>query len=128
MTATRQRVALDRGGKRERDGIAGRFVLPLAGDGAAPPGEPHRREIGIARARERMPDLVVERRERVESVAALASRIERAKPLIAVLSARQRRAIPVGLAERVVAARTAAAHGAAISAAATRRLSDCMTL
>ena len=75
-----------------------------------------------------MPDLVVERRERVESVARARLRIERAKPLIAVLGARERRAIPVGLAERVVARRTAADHGAAISAAATRRLSDCMTL
>ena len=123
-----KRVSLDRGGKSERDRAPCRFVGTLAGDNSAPPGEPHRREIGIAGASERLADFVIERRKSVESVARAWRRIERAKPLIAALSVRQRGAISVGLIERALAFRTARAHGAAIRAAATRRFSDCMTL
>jgi hypothetical protein len=75
-----------------------------------------------------MTNFMIERRERVERIARACFRIERAEPLIATLSARQRRAISVGRAERAGVRRSARAHVAAISAAATRRFSDCMTL
>ena len=123
-----QRIELDGGGKRERNRIAGRFVRALAGDRLAPPGKPHRRQSGIARAFRRLSDLVVERSQRAKRVARNRPRVERAKPLIAIVSAREGGAISAGLAERAVVQRTAPVHGVAISAAATRRFSDCMTL
>ena len=124
----RQSVGVDRGTKRKRDRTAGRFFAPLADDDAAPPGKPHGREIGVARTHERVTDLGIETREGQESVARVFARIKRAEPLVAGMGARERRAMPVGVPERIGARRTARAHGAAMSAAATRRFSDCMTL
>ena len=124
----RQRVGVDRRAKRERDRVAGRFGLPFAGDRFAPPGEPYRRQIGIARALERVTDFVVEARQSEKRAARVCARIERAEPLIASVSAGERGAMLGGVRERVGARRTARRHGAAISAAATRRPSDCMTL
>ena len=121
-------VGVDRGAKRKRDRTAGRFFAPLADDDAAPPRKPHGGEIGVASAQERVTDLVIETRQGQESVARVFARIERAEPLIAGMGARERRAMSVGVPERVGARRTARAHGAAMSAAATRRFSDCMTL
>ena len=123
-----KRIGVDRGGKRERDRAAGRLVLPFAANDPAPPGKPHRREIGIARAQVRLTDFVIESGQRAKSVARALARVERADPLIAGLTACERGAISVGLVERAVAQWTAGAHGVAISAAATRRFSDCMTL
>ena len=123
-----QRVGVDRRAERQRDRAARRLVTPVAGDRFAPPGEPYRRQIGIARTRERVTDFRVEARERKKRVARAGVRIERGEPLIAGVSAGERGAISVGLAERAGARRTALGHGAAISAAATRRPSDCMTL
>ena len=101
----RQRVGLDRRAKRERDRIAGRFIRPFAGDGFAPPGEPDRRQIGIARAPQRMPDFRVERSERGKTAAGALVRIERAEPLIAGVSAGERGAMLGSVRERVGAPR-----------------------
>ena len=123
-----QGIGVDRRAKRERDRIAGRFGLPFAGDDFAPPGEPYRRQIGIARALERMTDFVVEARQGEQRAARVGAGIEGAEPLIAGVSAGERGAMLSGVRERVGARRRARGHGAAISAAATRRPSDCMTL
>ena len=124
----RQGIGVDRCAKRERDRIAGRFGMAFAADDFAPPGEADRREIGIARALERMTDFVVETREGEERAARFYAGIERAQPLIASVSAGEPGAMRMGVRKRVGARRRARGHGAAISAAATRRPSDCMTL
>ena len=101
----RQRMSLDRRAKRERDRIAGRLIRPFAADGFAPPGEPDRRQIGIARAPQRMADFRVERRERGKTAAGALVRIERAEPLIAGVSAGERGAMLGSFRERVGAPR-----------------------
>ena len=124
----RQREGVDGGAKRERDRIACGFLVPLAANGAAPPGEPQRRQIGIARAPTRLADFVIEACERQQSVAGLGRRVERAEPLVAGVGAGELGAMLSGFRQRRGAERTGRGHGAAISAAATRRSSDCMTL
>ena len=123
-----QGIGVDRRAKGKRDWVAGRFGLPFAGDDFAPPGKPDRHEIGIARALERMTDFVIETRQGEERAARVGAGIERAQPLIASVSAGERGAMLGGVRKRVGARRRARGHGAAISAAATRRPSDCMTL
>ena len=59
-----QRIGVDRRAERQRDRAARRLVAPVAGDRFAPPGEPYRRQIGIARTRERVTNFRVEARER----------------------------------------------------------------
>ena len=124
----RQGEGVDGRAKRERDRIAGGFVVALAARDFAPPREPDRREIGIARAKARLTDFIIEACERYERVAGGWRCVERAQPLIAGVFAREAAAIFVGFRQRAAAGRAAVGHGAAIRAAATRRSSDRMTL
>ena len=123
-----QRIVVDRRAKRERDWVAGRFGSPFTGNRFAPPGEPHCRQIRIARALERLTDFVIETSQGEERAARAGACIERAQPLIASVRAGERGTMLGGVRKRVGARRRALGHGAAISAAATRRPSECMTL
>ena len=124
----RQRKRLDRGAQREQYRTACGLAFAAAERRLAPPGDPDRREIGVAGTRARLPDLVIEAGEGVERVAARSRRVERAEPLVAGVCPRQRGAVPISLRQRLGAGRGRRRHGAAIRTAATRRSSDCMTL
>ena len=128
ISSARQRERLDRGAERERDRTACGLAFALAERRLAPPGDPDRRQIGIAGARARLPDLVIEAGEGEERVPARRRRVERAEPLVARVCPRQRGAMPVSLRQRLGADRGRRRHGVAIRTAATRRSSDCMTL
>ena len=88
-----QRIVVDRRAKRERDRVAGRFGSPFTGNRFAPPREPHRRQIWIARALERLTDFVIEARQGEKRAARFCAGIERAQPLIAGVSAGERSAM-----------------------------------
>ena len=121
--AQRQRVSLYGGGERKHHRIARPFLTPVAQQDFAPPREAHRHEVRVASAKAGLPDFIVEGGERDQRIAPFGRRIKGAEPFVAGVFADERRAIGVGLRERVEAA-----HGAAISAAATRRPSSCMML
>src|ERR1700722_8872280 len=123
-----QRIVVDRRAKRERDWVAGRFGLSFAGDRFAPPGKPYRCQIGVACALARITDFIIETCQGEKRAACVGGGIERAQPLIPRVLAGERSAMLGGVRKRVGARRRALGHGAAISAAATRRPSDCMTL
>ncbi len=118
-----QREGFDGCAERQSDGIARRLFGALAAERLAPPGEPHRRQIGVARAKARLAQFVIEGGKRDQRVAAGRRGIERAEPFVARVFAHERGAIGVGFLKRA-----GCAHGAAMSAAATRRPSSCITL
>ena len=87
-----QRKRRDRAPHRERRRAPRGFALTVAKHRLPPPREADLREPRVARAKQRLADLMVERGEGEERVAAGCGRVERGEPLVSRMAPRDRRA------------------------------------